>query len=141
MAFCYRGLWAPVSLLRTGGEVQFPRCIVEDCMSILGFIHPSSTIQYYQHARMGIEADEWCMQVVWTAGEADAVVLTRLKNASVIHGFHEEKVVLHMAVARADTPGGTVSAANFGHEEEVQVRLAVELLPPKVGLAKALSGK
>ena len=62
------------------------------------------------------------------------MVLTRLKNASVIHGFHEEKVVLHMAVTRADTPGGTVSAANFdGHEEEVQVKLAVELLPPKVG--------
>ena len=74
------------------------------------------------------------MQVVWTAGEADAVVLTRLKNASVIHGFHEEKVVLRMAVTRADTPGGTVSAANFdGHEEEVQVKLVVELLPPKVG--------
>ena len=74
------------------------------------------------------------MKVVWTAGEADAVVLTRLKNASVIHGFHEEKVVLRMAVTRADTPGGTVSAANFdGHEEEVQVKLAVELLPPKVG--------
>ena len=64
------------------------------------------------------------------------MVLTRLKNASVIHGFHEEKVVLHMTVARADTPGGAVSAANFGHEEEVQVKLAVELLPPKVRAVK-----
>jgi len=74
-----------------------------------------------------------CLQVAWTTGEADAVVLTRLKNASVIHGFHEEKVVVHMTVTRADTPGGTVSAANFdGREEEVQVRLAVEMLPPKV---------
>lgn len=62
------------------------------------------------------------------------MVLARLKNASVIHGFHEEKVVLRMTVSRADTPGGTVSAANFdGHVEEVQVRLVVELLPPKVG--------
>ena len=31
-------------------------------------------------------------QVTWVAGEADAVVRTRLKNASVIHGLHEEKV-------------------------------------------------
>jgi hypothetical protein len=78
-------------------------------------------------------ADHACTQVVWTAGEADAVVMTRLKNASVIHGFHEEKVCLRMSVARADTPGDAVSAANFdGGEEEVQVKLAVELLPPKV---------
>ena len=78
-------------------------------------------------------ADRACTQVLWTAGEADAVVLTRLKNASVIHGFHEEKVCLRMTVARADTPGDAVSAANFdGGEEEVQVKLAVELLPPKV---------
>ena len=61
------------------------------------------------------------------------MVLTRLKNASVIHGFHEEKVFVRMAIMRADTPGGAVSAANFdGAEEEVQVNLAVELLPPKV---------
>ena len=75
------------------------------------------------------------LQVAWTAGEADEVVLTRLKNASVIHGFHEEKVSVRMAITRADTPGGAVSAANFdGAEEEVQVKLAVELLPPKVEL-------
>ena len=75
------------------------------------------------------------LQVAWTAGEADEVVLTRLKNASVIHGFHEEKVFVRMAITRADTPGGAVSAANFdGREEEVQVNLAVELLPPKVKL-------
>ena len=80
------------------------------------------------HARMSPG-----LQVVWTAGEADEVVLTRLKNASVIHGFHEEKVFVRMAITRADTPGGAVSAANFdGREEEVQVNLAVELLPPKV---------
>ncbi len=61
------------------------------------------------------------------------MVLTRLKNASVIHGFHEERVSLHMTVTRTDKPGDTVSAANFdGDEEEVQVRLVVELLPPKV---------
>ena len=61
------------------------------------------------------------------------MVLTRLKNASVIHGFHEERVSMHMTVTRTDKPGDTVSAANFdGDEEEVQVRLVVELLPPKV---------
>lgn len=65
------------------------------------------------------------------------MVKTRLKNASVIHGFHEEKVFLRMSVARADTPGGAVSAANFdGREEEVQVNLSVELLPPKVRLLR-----
>ena len=66
-------------------------------------------------------------------------MLTRLKNASVIHGFHEEKVFVRMAITRADTPGGAVSAANFdGREEEVQVNLAVELLPPKVRLQPLL---
>ncbi|EIE23713.1 hypothetical protein COCSUDRAFT_41874 [Coccomyxa subellipsoidea C-169] len=72
-------------------------------------------------------------QVTWTAGEADAVVLTRLKNASVIHGLHEERVVLQLDLARADVPGRAVSAAAFGQaDEEVHARLRIELLPPQV---------
>ncbi|BDA47659.1 probable calcium-independent phospholipase A2-gamma at C-terminar half [Coccomyxa sp. Obi] len=72
-------------------------------------------------------------QVTWTAGEADAVVLTRLKNASVIHGLHEERVVLALEVARADVPGRAISAATFGlADEEVHARLRIELLPPQV---------
>lgn len=70
--------------------------------------------------------------MTWTAGEADAVVLTRLKNASVIHGLHEERVVLALEVARADVPGRAISAATFGlADEEVHARLRIELLPPQ----------
>ena len=66
------------------------------------------------------------------AGEADAVVLTRLKNSSVIHGLHEERVVLALEVARADVPGRAISAATFGlADEEVHARLRIELLPPQ----------
>ncbi len=73
------------------------------------------------------------------AGEADAVVLTRLKNASVIHGLHEERVVLALEVARADVPGRAISAATFGlADEEVHARLRIELLPPQARCACAL---
>lgn len=69
----------------------------------------------------------------WTAGEPDAVVRTRLRNASVIHGLHEERVFLGLTLARADVPGSAVSAAGFGAgEEQVHVRLDVRLLPPQV---------
>jgi hypothetical protein len=71
-------------------------------------------------------------QVQWTAGDPDAVVMTRLKNASVIHGLHEETVELQLSIARADVPGRAVSAAAFGADEEVHARLAVKLLPPQV---------
>lgn len=71
------------------------------------------------------------LQVEWAAGDADAVVLTRLKNASVIHGLHEERVVIQLSIARADIPGAAVSAASFGTDEEVHARLAVHLLPPQ----------
>ncbi len=64
------------------------------------------------------------------------MVLTRLKNASVIHGLHEERVVLQLDLARADVPGRAVSAAAFGQaDEEVHARLRIELLPPQVPFA------
>ena len=79
-------------------------------------------------------------QVVWVAGEPDDVVRSRLRNASVIHGLHEERVFLGLSLARADVPGSAVSAAGYGAgEAQVHARLDVRLLPPQVGLRLPIS--
>jgi hypothetical protein len=71
--------------------------------------------------------------VVWVAGEPDDVVRSRLRNAAVIHGLHEERVFLGLSLAAADVPGSAVvSAARYGAgEAQVHVRLDVRLLPPQ----------
>ncbi|KAK9839624.1 hypothetical protein WJX81_001442 [Elliptochloris bilobata] len=72
-------------------------------------------------------------QVSWTAGEPDAVVLGRLRNASVVQGLAEERVHVVLQAAEPERAGAAVSAATFGlPEDSVRVRLEVALIPPQV---------